>query len=154
MIKLKWVSINSSGPQPSQSTKTPASRLGAAIKWVVGQATLPNLMHHSDPLILKHTNKTIIIGNYIHKGAVVLSSYFYHLNFPKVQGCHSDPATNFYPILVSSSAPVLSLCTCNTWYLWAISLMCNLLLASQGQAEDLKQTSPSAHCWPSLRELK
>ena len=36
----------------------------------------------------------------------------YHLNFPKVQGCSSDPATNLYPVLVRSSAPVLPLCMC------------------------------------------
>ena len=47
------------------------------IKRVVRLATpfLQLHIHHSDPLILKHTSKAKIAENYIHEGAVVLSSY-------------------------------------------------------------------------------
>ena len=59
--------------------------------------------YHFDPLMLKDNNKAKITGKYIHEGAVVFSSYFYHLNFPKVQGCSSDPETNSFRVYIGEA---------------------------------------------------
>ena len=124
--------------------ETESVRPGAAIIRVVGQTSPPSPQphfHYSDPFILKHTRKAKITGNYIHGGANSQKS---------MQGLNSDPSTNLSPMLVRSiTAPALSLCTYNTWYLWANSQTCNLLLASQGQAEEfckLPKVDPAGIC--------